>query len=481
MPSAGAEAPRRAGRAKSLSRRVALASALAAAVGGATAALAAGTAATGLLAAHDDATLRAAAIDLASEVEEEVIEDREEHGFTVEGVPMNLVYEKALVDEIDDVDLPGARARIDRPEGHVAGDPSAPRPPIGTCEDAKIGEVPVRACTVAAGAWTLSLATSAYGIEVREDLLSWSVLLGIAIGALLGGLASHRASVWALRPLLALSERVRRVEPADPHPSVLEPALAHEELEALRVAVVHLVEQLGEALASARGFAAEAAHELRTPLTTIAGELELLAETATPEDALAVGQARRRVDDLVTLVQRLLILAQSDPLAGAGADAVDLADVLDAVQGALPAERRARLDADVEDDVLVRGDPALLGALLTNAVDNALKFSEGPVRVGIRRVAGEALVEVIDAGPGIAEEERERVFEPFYRSRVARRSGALGHGVGLALIAHVARVHGGRARIDSKPGEGTRLEVRLPGWAPKTEPSGAEGRGFRAG
>jgi signal transduction histidine kinase len=471
MRSAGAERSRRWRGAKSLSRRVAIASAIAAAIGGATAALAAGTAATGLLAAHDDATLRAAALDLVDEVEEEVEEDREEHGVVLEEGSIRSVYEKELIDELDDVDLPDARARIDAPRGLLAGDASLPRPPLGTCEDAKLGNVPIRACTVPAGVGTLTLSTTAYGAEVREGLLARSALLGVLIGAFLGGLASHRASVWALRPLLALSERVRKVQPADPQPDVLEPPLEHAELEELRAAVVELVAQLGEALASARGFAAEAAHELRTPLTTIAGELELLAETAPPSDAAAIGGARRRVDDLVTLVQRLLILAQPDSLALSSAGAVDLGDVLDAVRGALPPERRARVQGEAEDDVLVRGDAALLGALLTNAVDNALKFSADEVRVRIRRAGHEALLEVTDAGPGIAPEERERVFEPFYRSRVARKSGALGHGVGLALIAHVARVHGGSARIDSKPAEGTRLEVRLPSWAPRAEPS----------
>jgi signal transduction histidine kinase len=474
MRSEGAEPKGRAKRMKSLSRRVALASALAAAIGGAAAAHGAGTAATGLLAAHDDATLRAAAIDLASEVEEEVLEDREdrlEEGLPIEGASISLEYEKALIDELDDVALPAARARIDRPEGYVAGDPSTPRPKVGTCADAMHYGVPVRACTVPAGAWTLTLTTSSYSAEVREGLLGWSVLLGIFIGALLGGLASHRASVWALRPLFALSSRVRRVQPGDPQPDVLEPALEHAELEELRASIVELVRELGGALSSARGFAAEAAHELRTPLTTIAGELELLEEKAPPEDVAAVAAARRRVFDLVTLVQRLLILAQPDALALAHASAVDLADVLDAVRGALPPERRERVRGEADEDVLVRGDAALLGALLTNAVDNALKFSTDEVRVRIHRVAGEAVLEVSDRGPGIAEEERERVFEPFYRSRGARKSGALGHGVGLALIAHVARVHGGSARIDSAPGEGTRLEVRLPGWTPRAEPS----------
>jgi signal transduction histidine kinase len=348
----------------------------------------------------------------------------------------------------------------------LAGESALPRPPAGECEQALVSGAPIRACTVELGRGTLTLVASARESQAREPLLAWSALAGILIGALLGGLASHRAAVWALGPLGELTARVRRVRPSDPEPDVLAPPLDHAELEALRTEMVGRVERLRDALTSARGFAAQAAHELRTPLTTIAGELELLSESVRPEDAQAVSAARRRVDDLGTLVQRLLILAQPESLAGS-TETIDLADVLDSVRSGLPEASRARVDAEVRDDVLVRGDAALLGALVTNAIDNALKFSTERVRVRITASDGEARIEVDDRGPGIADEEREREFAPYYRSAAARRSSALGHGVGLALIAHVARAHGGSAQIESAPGEGTRLTVRLPMWTPR--------------
>lgn len=466
MRSAAPEGPGRRG--KSLVGRVALASALAAGIGGAAAALAVGTTATGLLSIYDEDTLRSAAFRLASEVKEEALDivDDDPLALRARGT---LVYDAALADELTDVDLPEARARIDGPEGHIAGDPRLPPAELGTCEDGMYAGRPVHLCAVPfAAQHTLTLAMSARDARARLPLLGWSALVGVLVGALIGGIASRRAVVWALRPLTTLSSRVRAVRPNDPRPEVLAPPLEHRELEALRSAIALLVEQLSGALASARGFAAEAAHELRTPLTTVAGELELLAE-ASPGDAAAVEAARRRVSDLVTLVQRLLILAQADPLDVSGGDAVDLADVLDAVREDLPEPARARVQGEVEDDVLVRGDPALLRALLSNAIGNALKFSEGAVEVRIGREGDEACIEVEDRGPGIATEDLERVFAPFFRSAAARGSGALGHGVGLALIAHVAKVHGGGARIDSKPGEGTRLEVRLPRWTPRSK------------
>lgn len=472
---------------KRLARRVALASALAAALGGAAAAVASGTAAGSLLAAHDDDTLRTAAARLADEVRDEVEEEwddeREAHGGGVEsrsfatplhdGLTGGTVYLRALLDELDEVeDLPGVRARLDDAGGGLlAGDLALPHMRPGTCDDASIDGAPLRVCAVPAGAGSMTLAMASGAAEARSGLLAWSVLAGVLIGALLGGLVSHRASVWALRPLLALSARVREVQPADPRPEVLGAPLEHVELEEVRASVAQLVVQLGEALASARGFAAQAAHELRTPLASLVGELELLAETASPQDSVAIGNTRRRAADLVSLVQRLLILAQPDAIALAQADAVDLGDVLEAARENLTPERRDRLRVTVQDDVLVRGDAALLTALLTNALDNALKFSTESVAVNVHAEAGEALIDVADRGPGIPLEERERVFEPFYRSRAARQSTTLGHGVGLALIAHVAKAHGGRVSLASETGEGTRLTVRLPTWKPRTESS----------
>lgn len=461
MPSVR-DAPR-----KSLVRRIALASALAAAIGGTATALGAGWAATGLLSARDDDTVRSAAESLSREVKEE-LEEHYRNNFDQNGVTdralLRRAYEDAIIDEIDEVSLSGARARVDDPRGVTVGALALPRLALGGCAVVPIATAPVRVCTVALDQATLTLGVSASEARARRPLLAWSALVGILIGALLGGALSYRIARWALGPLEELIARVRKVKPDAPDPEVLSPAMEYTELELLRGEMFELVERLRDALTSARGFAAEAAHELRTPLTTIAAELELLAETLGPEKTHELTAVQRRVGDLVTLVQRLLILAQQDSVAGV-LQAVDLADVVETVTDGLTAERRARVEVRCDQDVLVRGDPSLLGALLTNAVDNALKFSVERVEVTVEGTEHEAVMTVSDDGPGIAEAEREKVFAVFYRSAAARRSGALGHGVGLALIAHVARRHGGSARIETARSGGTRMVVTLPRWS----------------
>ncbi|HEY6879450.1 MAG TPA: ATP-binding protein, partial [Polyangiales bacterium] len=145
-------------------------------------------------------------------------------------------------------------------------------------------------------------------------------------------------------------------------------------------------------------------------------------------------------------------------------EVVDLTDVADAALAALD---RTRIEIEADDDVIVRGDQTLLRALVLNALENALKFSEGPVALRIRK-GSEARIEVDDRGPGVPPEERERVFRPFYRSALARAGGASGHGIGLALIARVAWVHGGRAEFVESP-RGAALRVHLPLW--RSEPA----------
>ncbi|MCB9595008.1 MAG: HAMP domain-containing histidine kinase [Sandaracinaceae bacterium] len=258
---------------------------------------------------------------------------------------------------------------------------------------------------------------------------------------------------------------MRAVEPARPDPTVLDPPLRHAELETLRSAMVELLEGLRSSLDSARSFSSNAAHELRTPLTTIVGELELLAEQATTSDARSIERVRRRVADLSTLVERLLILAQPGRLPESALRTIDLADVIDAVTESLPDDARARVRVDHTPDALLRGDESLLKALISNAISNALKFSSTEVRVWTTVDATTARLHVRDRGVGIAPNERTKVFEAFYRVQGAHLAGPGGHGVGLALIAHVARLHGGEAHLDDVD-EGTLLVVDFPSWRP---------------
>jgi signal transduction histidine kinase len=435
----------------SLVNRVALGAALAAALAGGVAAAAAGIAARELVASHEESALRAAVTDMRDELRED---DEDESS------PPERDMDQRLLHELDDLKLAGARAALIAHGRVVAGDGALPALDAGSCREQDEPGKSLRLCALPFQDATLVLAVPRAAEHARSALITRALWFGLWVGALLGGLFSYFVARWALAPLTALRDRVRAVDGGAPEVAPLSPRAAHAEVEELRAAIAGLVERLSASLSHAQAFAAEAAHELRTPLTTIAGELELMSEGDASEPA-ALARVRAQVADLIALVQRLLVLAQPETQAVRGLEAVDLGDVASAALSALLPPLRARVEAQIEDDVLVRGEPTLLRALLSNALDNALKFSQEPVTLHIRKDHDSAQIDVRDRGPGVAEAERERVFAPFYRAAGARARGTQGHGLGLALIAKVAALHGGRARF-AEAAPGAHLSIRIP-------------------
>ncbi len=159
------------------------------------------------------------------------------------------------------------------------------------------------------------------------------------------------------------------------------------------------------------------------------------------------------------VLDRLLILA-------APPDRIELKHAValsEVVSQALPRlGEPQRLRVETIDDPMVRGDEALLVLLVENVVGNALKFSTAEVQVRVAAKDGRVILDVIDDGPGVAPEERDRVFDPFHRGRAA--TDVDGQGIGLALVAHVAALHGGGARFLAVA-RGAHLQVDLPAWS----------------
>jgi len=126
-----------------------------------------------------------------------------------------------------------------------------------------------------------------------------------------------------------------------------------------------------------------------------------------------------------------------------------------------------KLECDVPEELpRVRGDAAALKRVIANLIANAVKFAASGGSLAVRAAArpdGRVVVlRVEDRGPGIAREERERVFEPFYRGPAAERNRTPGSGLGLSLVRHVVRAHGGRVRVEAREGGGAALVVELP-------------------
>jgi len=221
----------------------------------------------------------------------------------------------------------------------------------------------------------------------------------------------------------------------------------------------HTAERLERLVHAQKDALAVASHELRSPLARMRVALELLG----PE---ARGDVRERIardiDELDDLIGEILLASRLDATEGdAAARPLESVDLL-----ALVAEEAARVGAEAGgEDLRLRGDARLLRRLARNLFENARRYGEGtPIEADVARGEGGAvLLRVHDRGPGIPDDERERVFEAFYRRSGTREGEGGGVGLGLALVRRIAERHGGSARALARNGGGTTIEVTLAG------------------
>jgi two-component system, OmpR family, phosphate regulon sensor histidine kinase PhoR len=226
-----------------------------------------------------------------------------------------------------------------------------------------------------------------------------------------------------------------------------------------------------------RDFVANASHELKTPVAAVRVLAETLL-TALPDDPEAghrfaerIGREAERLD---VLVRDLLDLSRVERGA-LDVEPVDLVGLIKEVVGGyadLAEERRVALSTELRPGISVRGDRAQLGLLLSNLVDNALRYTPGKGTVCVRLDSSEsrAVLQVSDTGEGIPAAELPRVFERFYRVDKARARQTGGTGLGLAIVRHVAEAHGGTVRVDSELARGSTFTVTLPIAGPPPTP-----------
>lgn len=202
-----------------------------------------------------------------------------------------------------------------------------------------------------------------------------------------------------------------------------------------------------------RRLLAAASHELRSPIARIRVAVELL--TAGQRSELR-DRISRDIAELDELIEEILLASRLDTLEGPPLrQEVDLLGLL--------AEEAARCGADVQgQSVLIRGNSRMLRRLIRNLLDNARRHGGGSrIEASVIRLGATAVrLRVTDSGPGVAEAERERIFEPFYRPAGAV-SSERGVGLGLALVRQIARHHGGEAQCLPRDGKGTAFEVDL--------------------
>jgi two-component system, OmpR family, sensor kinase len=295
------------------------------------------------------------------------------------------------------------------------------------------------------------------------------VLAGIL--ALLGALvAAYVVGARVSSPLRRMAAVAAKVDAGDLHPRIHDLSREAIELRVLADAFNHMLDRLTEAFAGQRAFVADASHELRTPLTVIRGQMEVLAAQAHPSE-----QEIRRVERLVQaeigritrLVDDLLLLAKAEQSEFLRMQSIDLPDYMRGLWDGIRVLAGRRFELARVPEGRLRADPDRLAQALRNLIANAVEHTtgaDGLVRLRIETRGGRVRFLVEDDGPGVAPDQRERVFDRFHRTDTARDRASGGTGLGLAIVRAIAEAHGGSVAVAASAEGGACVTLELPGF-----------------
>ncbi|WP_102143580.1 sensor histidine kinase [Mycobacterium hubeiense] len=331
-----------------------------------------------------------------------------------------------------------------------------------------IDGVEYRVRTFSAGPATIALGAPLAETQRRIDELHLRVLLicaGVIGGTILVGWV---ISLIMVNPFRLLAQQARAIN-AQSNPDEVQ-VRGVREAEEIAEAVEGMLARIGNeqqrtkaALESARDFAAVASHELRTPMTAMRTNLEVLSTLDLPDDQRKeviddVMRTQSRIEATLTALERL---AQGELTTVDDFVTVDVTELLDrAAHDAQHTYPGLKVTLVPSPSVLIPGLPAGLRLVIDNAIANAVKHgSATKIQLSAVRSADAVEIAVDDNGSGVPEAERAEVFERFSRGSTASRSGS---GLGLALVAQQAELHGGTASLDASPLGGARLLLRLP-------------------
>ncbi len=291
-------------------------------------------------------------------------------------------------------------------------------------------------------------------------LLTQGLLVALFVWVLISGIRHELSSINRLADQI----RQRSIEDLQP----LDLAGLPSEVAPLVLHFNDLLVRLDDSVQAQRRFVGHAAHQLRTPLAGLKLESELMLGQDLPDDIrVRAGRIKKVTDHMIRMGQQLLVLARADH-ASRPQDSFVRLDLCEWMRQAgsewLDQARDRSIDLQLaapDEPVWVDGDPVLLGELLGNLIDNALRYGVGARLIQLRVMANPPSFSVEDDGSGIQVDDIERVFEAFYR---AADAGPGGSGLGLAIVREIARAHGAWWKVISRPAfAGTRITLIFPG------------------
>jgi two-component system, OmpR family, sensor kinase len=303
--------------------------------------------------------------------------------------------------------------------------------------------------------------------ELRER---WLTLFGRLALGLLGGLIVAGGLAWYLsrrisEPVLALSKAADEIAEGNYDTAVVPEVPGSSEIAHLAERFRQMAAKLSESQALERNFLMSVSHELRTPLTAIRGHVAALQEGVVTDPELAaesLAVVAAEADRLARLVGDVLDLAKLDAHRFTVlSEEVDMSRLVDTAYTAFAEEARRRaidyqLDESAQPVIVSDGDRVL--QIISNLLANAFRWTPdgGTIGVALGSANGTVMVDVADSGPGIAADERERIFRPFFSH------DAGGTGLGLPIARELAIALGGTIELDTRVGEGSRFRLVLP-------------------
>ncbi|MGH2907673.1 MAG: sensor histidine kinase, partial [Solirubrobacteraceae bacterium] len=295
-------------------------------------------------------------------------------------------------------------------------------------------------------------------------------LLAGGVGLALVLLGAYLAGALISRPLRRMARVAAQVNDGDLAPRMAVSSTASREIRVLARSFNHMLDRLAFAFANERAFVADASHELRTPLTVIAGQFEVLAAEANPSMD-EIRRTQRLISAEIARISRLiddmLLLTRSEHADFLRRDRFDVQPFITDLWSTTTAGRARRFELGPLPDGVLDADPDRLAQALRNLIENAIVHTaepDGLVGLAIEPLPGGRIrLAVEDDGPGIPEDQRERVFERFHRTDHGRDRVSGGAGLGLSIVRAIVHAHRGRVRAIERTGGGARLELELPG------------------
>jgi signal transduction histidine kinase len=296
------------------------------------------------------------------------------------------------------------------------------------------------------GRWTVIAPQPAFGLNAWQQRIAlWFVLSALAMTPIVYIFARRLSA--PIRLFADAAERLGR----DPRATPL--ALrGSKEIEVAVRAFNDMQERLRRYVEDRTAMVGAIAHDLRTPLTRMRFRIEALPDDQRAKLQTDIDQMEAMISAALTFVRDASQPGQRTPL--------ELSSLLESLCDEM-SETGAATEVETGEKVVLEGDPMALRRLFANLLDNAVKFG-GRARARVFRIDRHAVVEIDDDGPGIPQQDSERVFEPFYRREPSRNRQTGGAGLGLAIVRSIARGHGGDVALVNRHGGGLTARVQLP-------------------